>query len=269
MNTAIKIGVSVLAGIGLGLLWYAYTNEPADYKSKPNPTENRIKNTMGKHYRNQPIAKKGADDRVKKQHRVPLTTPPAKKDRNRWGIGQGTLDFSKDSLEKKQPIPHLEKSSKVSPAVKTAQLTVTNSSTAKKDLTLWGGNESVSVSPPAPTDVEDHRIDQTLTLEEAIHPVGIAVNPVNGLTYVANQLSNTVTVLSSEGAVAKVVQLEPSVFPGQHSPVDVAVNSSEASPHYGRVYVVGSVANTVSVLTLTHDVVSQIPVGGTSRSHRF
>jgi len=149
------------------------------------------------------------------------------------------------------------------------QITITNTSTEERVISLWGMNKGLSVSPPLPTDVEDHEISYTVDYSDPIfttggspaHPQGIAINPANGLAYVANQLSNNVSVIDSTGQLVTLIELQPSLMPGFNSPVAIAVNSNTASPNYGKVYVVGSVSNTVSVIDLSHNVTNSIVVG--------
>jgi|TARA_R100000750_G_scaffold30200_3_gene19226 YVTN family beta-propeller protein len=149
------------------------------------------------------------------------------------------------------------------------QLTITNSSNKQRLISLWGMNKANTVSPPLLTDVEDHKINYTLAYSDfindsgaslATHPQGIAVNPANGLTYVANQLSNNVSVIDIAGQLVQLVELQASVL-GFNSPVAVAVNTNSSSVHYGKVYVAGSVTDTVSVIDLSLNVTNTIATG--------
>ncbi|MBI2775629.1 beta-propeller fold lactonase family protein [Candidatus Dependentiae bacterium] len=141
-----------------------------------------------------------------------------------------------------------------------AQVTIQNKSTEEKEVVLWGANQNISVSPPAPGDVQDHTIVAQVSVPAGVHPQGIVVNPANQLVYIANQLSGTITVLDSNNQVVKVIQLQPT-FPGFSSPVALAVNSKSSSSKYGFVYVVCSVANTLAVIDLALNVIASIPVG--------
>ncbi|TAL58254.1 MAG: YncE family protein [Bacteroidetes bacterium] len=141
-----------------------------------------------------------------------------------------------------------------------AQVTIQNKSTEEKEIVLWGANQNVSVSPPAPGDVQDHTIVAQVSIPSGVHPQGIVVNPANQLVYIANQLSGSITVLDSTNQVVKVIQLEPS-FPGFSSPVSLAVNTKSSSSTYGFVYVACSVANTLVVIDLLLNVTATIPVG--------
>lgn len=141
-----------------------------------------------------------------------------------------------------------------------AQVTIHNRSIEEKEVVLWGANQNISVSAPAPGDVQDHTIVAQISIPAGVHPQGIAVNPANQLVYVANQLSGSVTVLDGNNQVVKVIQLEPS-FPGFTSPVALTVNTKSSSSKYGYVYVVCSVANVLAVIDLSLNVVSYVPVG--------
>lgn len=144
---------------------------------------------------------------------------------------------------------------------KVTQVRIHNSSTEQKTISLWGANQEKGISTPTASDVEDHVLTETITIGGGVHPQGILTNPANGLSYVANQLSNNVSILNAQGQVIHLVALEPSNFPGYNSPVALAVNTDSSSSNYGKVYVVGSVANTVSVIDLSHQLTATIAVG--------
>lgn len=145
------------------------------------------------------------------------------------------------------------------------QVTLTNTSNQERLISLWGMNKGLSVSSPLLTDVEDHEIIRTIEVADAIsvgtHPQGIAVNPANGLAYVANQLSNNVSVIDAAGQLVQLVELQPSLMPGFNSPVAVAVNTNSSSANYGKVYVAGSISNTISVIDLSLNVTNTIATG--------
>ena len=300
MSKAVKIGLSALSGIGLGvLLSYASKEKEENGGCKPKDTDGKVKKVVGEESQDS-FNPTSITKRIKDSIYLPDNRFDERhdKDLKRWGTKEGVIDVSNDEDEKKKKKKqisdmakvgnemvkeHLPKTTKIKskPEKKLTpiqnwyawlrkefditQVTITNTSTEEKTITLWGANKGQSVSPPAPADVEDHEVITTVTIPAAIgvgvHPQGIAVNPANGFAYVANQLSNNVSVITADGQVVKIIQLQPSVFPGYNSPVAVAVNTKQSSPNFGKVYVVGSVANTVSVIDLTHNVTKEIAVG--------
>ncbi len=141
------------------------------------------------------------------------------------------------------------------------QVSIHNSSTEAKTIKLWGANQGRGISTPTASDVEDHILADTITTEGGIHPQGIIINPANGYSYVANQLSNNVSILNTEGQLISLVALEPSNFPGYNYPVALTANTNSSSPNFGKVYVVGSVANTVSIIDLNHQLSATLAVG--------
>lgn len=145
------------------------------------------------------------------------------------------------------------------------QVSITNTSAEEKTVVLWGASSQLLGSAPSADEVEALTVTQEafvpVSSGNTVHPQGIVVNPANGLVYVANQLSNNVSVLDTKGNLVALVSLEPNALPGLNSPVALAVNTNEASSNYGKVYVVGSVANTVSVIDLNHAVTNEIQVG--------
>ena len=216
------------------------------------------------------------------------------KDLARWGTKEGVIDVSNDEDAKKKKKKLLKGISRQGKSVtkryleakkkefqtkgkkvdtkedllnalqkdyEVTQVTIKNTSDEEREISLWEANRSVTVSSPNPTDVEDHSVINELVVGDTIHPQGMAVNPVNQLTYIANQLSNNVSVVGTDGQLVNLVQLEPSNFPGFNSPVDVAVNTKKGSANYGTVYVIGSVSNTLSIINLNFEVIQTVDVG--------
>ncbi|MCB9448691.1 MAG: YncE family protein [Flavobacteriales bacterium] len=210
-----------------------------------------------------------------------------KADLKKWGTKEGVIDTARDIAQKKKEkkkADAIEKAGKAfvkhnlpklkikQPGKKEStlwqktyhdllkeysktQVVITNTSTEAKFIRLWGANRPLSISPPAPADVEDHIIEETVSLAVGVHPQGIAYNPFNDLVYVADQLSGTVTVIDRSNLIVKTVQLQPS-FPGFSSPVAVTVNHNT-----GYAYVAGSISDTVSVIDTALNVAGEIPVG--------
>lgn len=250
MNRSIHIGLSALSGITLGLLW-AYANSDKTKQELPHDTATDKKEK--KITVNQP------EDSFTTAIQNRIKTPLANAGKHTKKNIIPTIKKERKQLSTKQWNAALQKN------YTATQITISNSSKQEKAISLWGGNSGHSVSPPAADEVEDHTVTRSVSIPKgsgkAVHPQGMAVNPVNGFVYVANQLSNTVSVITTSGAVVTVIRLHPSQFPGYNSPVAVAVNTKTDSPHYGTVYVVGSVANTVSVIDLSHQVINEIAVG--------
>jgi YVTN family beta-propeller protein len=147
----------------------------------------------------------------------------------------------------------------------TTQVTITNTSDIKREVHLWSGHKKPPVSPALPGDLPKHII-QTISTnssqETGIYPQGMLVNPFNGLTYIANQLSDTITVLDGNGVV-KILHLTANIINSvnDRSPVDLTVHTYADSPNYGKVYTANILNNTVSVLSRDLEVVKTIPVG--------
>ncbi len=301
MKNGGKIGLlASLTALGAGLVW-AFRSEPETQpaeKEKPADQEKEpvVEKVYGDEAEDSFISQSNAMIKAALKPSNLFENANYEKDLKRWGTTQGIIDVADDKLAKKKLKKRLNNMGEVGAemykksmpkVVETRhkkdpkkyneyykwlreefhklQVTITNTSTTERTVRLWGGNQGISVSPPAPEDVEDHEVIIQVGVPSAIgvgtHPQGVAVNPANGLAYVVNQISNNVTVIDSAGQVVTVIQLQPSLIPGFNSPVAVAVNTNNASPNYGMVYVAGSVSNTVSVIDLSHTVSNEIPVG--------
>lgn len=249
MSRLLHIGLSAVSGIGLGiLLSYALSKEKdsgnaailSDKKSE------KPSGGQGAFSYNTSIKRKKRYPEPGKHGNIPVKAPDN--------------DFAKRYMSRRRWERVLKEK------FERLQVCIINTSVQERTITLWGANKSgYSVSSPNPDDVEDHSISAAVTIPaamgESIQPQGIAVNPVNGYGYAANQLSNNVSVIPPDGGVVALIQLQPSNLPGSNSPVAVAVNTASASPHYGRVYVAGSVADTISVIDLAYTVTNEIAAG--------
>ncbi len=139
-----------------------------------------------------------------------------------------------------------------------AQVTIRNTSAVDKEITLWGANPEVFSG-----DVNYEAVEQQAVIghiSSAVHPQGMAYNPMNKMVYAANQLSGTITVANQQNQVVATIQLQPS-FPGLCSPVAIAINTNPASVRYGYAYVACSVSNTIQVISPTHDITAIISAG--------
>jgi len=218
---------------------------------------------------------------IQKGRRKNLGTPSNLKqldtylqDLEKWGTREGIIAVSNDEQAAKKKQEQLKKmvsqgkvlakhyaEAKPKKSYAITQVTLENTSEAQRKITLWEANRSTSISPTQPTDVADHQVIHTLRIANTIHPQGMAVNPKNQLTYVANQLSNNVSVIGLDGQLIRLIPLEPSNYSGLNSPVAIAIHTNPASPNYGFAYVIGSVANTVSIINLDFEVVATLAVG--------
>ena len=138
------------------------------------------------------------------------------------------------------------------------QFVVTNSTNTPQRIRLWGANSDLSVST---TEQFANRFNETLAIEVGSYPQGMVYNPANNLFYVVNQLSDDVTVFDSKGMVINTVGLSPiPVIAGTYSPIAITVNTNENSPNYGEVYVLSSVRDTISVITLDFTISEELSV---------
>lgn len=241
-----------------------------------------------------------ADDAIPNRRRreiLPLARPTKssrdrytntyEEDLERFGTFPGIIDVSNDSCKKKSILPDYAtdfskvaydsmmrkwKKKPVAPFsvnpfsdifrdFPKLQITVHNISSSEQEVTLWGGNQHLSVDgSSSSTSGSTVTLTGQVSIPSQFYPQGIAVNPANELIYIVNQLSGTVTVLNALNIVIQTIQLFP-VFPGFCSPVTLAVNTKVSSSAYGFVYIVCSVANTITVLDLSFNIVATIPVG--------
>ena len=150
------------------------------------------------------------------------------------------------------------------------QLTITNHSCVEREVRLWAGNKKPPLSPALPGDIADH-IFQTINVSSnvgtGVYPQGIVVNPFNGFIYIANQLSNNISVLDKKGTLIRFIDVaahnqgSPSHPAYGWGPVALAVNSQTDSPNFGKVYVANCIADMVAVISTELTITHTFPVG--------
>lgn len=141
------------------------------------------------------------------------------------------------------------------------QFSISNLSDQPRAITLWNANQGLSISPALPSDVADHRIENSTINPAGIHPQGIVYNPVNGLVYVAGQLSDNINVFDQQGNALREIKLTDNLMPGSVSPTGLAVNTDRTSSMYGFIYVCGSVSNQVYEIDLDDSIQRIFTVG--------
>lgn len=145
--------------------------------------------------------------------------------------------------------------------LQTTQVTIANTSDQIRTVRLWNANRNTSVSPPLPTDVNDHEVKAATVAVNAIHQQGAVINPKNNMVYTVGQLSDNVLIYDLEGNFIREVRLTNNLMPGSVSPVDLAVDSDATSPYYGNIYVVGSVSNEIYEVTTGFELVRTFDAG--------
>lgn len=129
------------------------------------------------------------------------------------------------------------------------QVTVKNHTTDIRNVCLWGGNSEKPITDPLFIE-NSEKIDVLV----GTHPQQVVLNPANDLLYVANQLSDSVSVVARDGTVIATIPLTENAMPGTVSPVALAVNTNSGY-FFGMVYVIGSVNNTMYHIGLNHKMV--------------
>ena len=265
MNSKQKIGLlGVLACAGYLLFKTKKEEKEASQSRLYGSNEDSFIGLSGKHIHQAMVAGR---DNPKSDYSQDLKT---------WGTPSGVMDVSngnEDSKRRKKKLRafvskavevqkrHRKSKPKSLPEVFKTQVTLTNHGNTVRDINLWGTNQGASISRPLPEDVDDHEVKQQI--HTGIHPQKVVFNPFNGLLYVTNQLSDSVSVLNTAGGLVKTVSLG-SIFPGTLSPVDVAFDPSK-----GNAWVVCSVSNTVKVIDSSLAIIKTIPVGNRPTSIAF
>ena len=233
-----------------------------------------------------------------KDHHPPVETPDDLSDCEKkylpiWGTPQGVIDVACDDIAiKKERDRRLKKGLELGgglripidpgsgcvpqqgeerlsmlkrclPDLDSTQIVICNNSSSGKKVILWDSRRGI-FSPPNPGDIGDLLVTTTVSVAQVslgVHPQGVSVNPFNNLAYIANQLSDNITVIDHLGQAVQTIDLSPSLLPGVISPVDVAVNNNALSAGYGKTFIVGSVSNTVEVIETNFTVSNSIGVG--------
>ena len=158
-------------------------------------------------------------------------------------LAKGVAIASKEELERK-----------IEGELRSAQLTLQNTTQAYHEVSLWYANRQTPVCALLSSSIEEIEVLKEHTIVEGISPQAVVYNPVNDSIYVVNQLSNSLSILASDGRLLQSLPLIPNDFPGQCSPVAVAIHLEEGSPLHGTAYVIGSVANSLLGVSLDYEV---------------
>ena len=103
-------------------------------------------------------------------------------------------------LEKQKAINSFYK--KLQKDTEVTQITVTNHTDDIRKVCLWGANACLPLTDPM-------QIERSFTKEVLVqkHPQGVVYNAVNDAFYCINQLSDSVSVISSSGGVITTIDL--------------------------------------------------------------
>lgn len=173
-------------------------------------------------------------------------------------------------LEKQKAINSFYK--KLQKDTEVTQITVTNHTDDIRKVCLWGANACLPLTDPM-------QIERSFTKEVLVqkHPQGVVYNIVNDAFYCINQLSDSVSVISSTGDVITTIDLsknpitsegedsgparlansEFNLLPGAISPSAITVNSNENSLEYGTIAVACSVSNEVVFISPYNEIISR------------
>jgi len=147
---------------------------------------------------------------------------------------------------------------------KRVQFVISNTTDSPQEVRLWGANSSISLSANSRF---TNSFNNSTSVGVGNYPQGIVYNPATDLFYVANQLSDSVSVLDATGMLIQTIPLNQApVFSIAFAPVALAVNTREDSPGYGEVYVVNSVRDSISVIDQDLNLVAELLTGKRSIS---
>lgn len=101
--------------------------------------------------------------------------------------------------------------------------------------------------------VIDLSLNIAATIQTGVRPVALAFNPINLLIYVANLVSDNVSVINAE----TFTEILASPLPSGEDPIGVGVN-----PVNGDIYIANSLGNSISVYNSDHALIITIPAVG-------
>jgi len=142
---------------------------------------------------------------------------------------------------------------------KRVQFVITNTTDQAQEVRLWGANSDISLTRSSRF---ENQFSTTLSVGVGNYPQGIVYNPATNLFYVANQLSDSISVLNAQGELIQTIPLAVIAAPaGTYSPVTLAVNASVNSSGYGMIYVINSVRDSISVIDQNHSIIDELLTG--------
>ena len=157
------------------------------------------------------------------------------------------------------------------------QITVTNHTNDIRKVCLWGANACTPLTNPLEL---NQAFSKTIVVQN--HPQAIAFNPANNLFYCVNQLSDTVSVIDTQGGLITTIPLtieasddeggngsflrnaqsvQITSLPGSISPTTVAINTLSTSVDYGTVAVCCSISNEVVFIGVDNTIIRREDAG--------
>jgi len=147
----------------------------------------------------------------------------------------------------------------LSKTYKRVQFVVSNTTDSPQEVRLWGANSSISLTA---SNRFNNQFNTTQRVTVGNYPQGIVYNPATDLFYVADQLSDSISVLDANGNGIETIPLALIAAPaGSYSPIRLAVNTQVNSIGYGMIYVVNSVRDSISVIDRDHMVIDELFTG--------
>lgn len=130
-------------------------------------------------------------------------------------------------------------------------VTVGNTSDQPREVRLFGAHQGTAVSAPLVSDVEDHQLS---TGQSLITPQGMAWHPGLGGMLVCSQVADELLLLNGQHGIIRRFAL--SAVAGTFSPVAVWMQ-----PENGNIWVLGTVADQVRMLSSEGSLLTTIPTG--------
>lgn len=162
-------------------------------------------------------------------------------------------------------------------AAEVTQIRVENHTNSVREVCLWGTNACTPLTTPLAINTTDSK-----TIEGQNRPQTIVYNPANDLFYCANQQSNTISVINTQGELITTIPLasaqpaqsnnqgpffvtiqpfQPNSLLGIIGPIGIAINTLSESAEYGTIAVSSPVANEVVFIAVDNTIQRRESVG--------
>ena len=123
------------------------------------------------------------------------------------------------------------------------QVTLTNHTRDIRNVCLWGANAETKL-----TEDESFKNSFDKTIETEQNPIDVIYNTASNRYYVINEGADAMTILSPEGVIEKLIDLNTNSNVDIKGPIKIAYNSNPSHPNFGDIAIACRRADQVLIL---------------------
>ncbi len=136
------------------------------------------------------------------------------------------------------------------------QVTVTNHTRDIRKVSLWGANTETKL-----TEDESFKNSFDTIIETEQNPMDVIYNTASNRYYILNEGADAMTIVSTEGIIEKLIDLNTNSNVDIKGPVKLSYNSNQSHPNYGDIAIACKRADQVLILNHSGEVKEVVNTG--------